>query len=105
MLKAVSAKKLQEFFDRTDIPAVKKTKRGEKEINLHEYIKSYDLKNLSEKSAEFEVILSAGGESNIKPDILVAKLCEFIGDSADESVEIHRTEIFYAKGEKMITFC
>ncbi len=105
LLKSVSAEKLQEFFDKEDIPAVKKTKRGEKEINLREYIKSYELKTLSDKTAEFEVILSAGGESNIKPDILVAKLCEFLDDCADESVEIHRTEIFYEKGEKIVTFC
>lgn len=105
LLKAVSKDKLQEFFDKADIPAVKKTKRGEKEINLREYVKSYELKSLNEKEAEFEVILSAGGESNIKPDIVVAKLCEFLGDSANESVEIHRTEIFYVKGETVEAFC
>lgn len=97
--------KLDAFFAQNEIPAVKKTKRGEKEINLREYITSYKLRNLTEKTAEFEVILSAGGETNIKPDILVSKLCEFLGDGVCENAEIHRTEIFYAKGEDIAIFC
>ncbi len=96
---------LDAFFAQTEIPAVKKTKRGEKEINLREYISFYKLKSLTEKTAEFEVILSAGGESNIKPDILVSKLCEFLEYGACENAEIHRTEIFYKKSEKIATFC
>ncbi len=102
---SIAADMLNKFFEQTEIPAVKKTKRGEKEINLREYIKSYEFKNLTEKAAEFEVILSAGGESNIKPDILVSKLFEFLGDGVCEDADIHRTEIFYAKGEKITTFC
>lgn len=102
---SIAADMLNKFFEQAEIPAVKKTKRGEKEINLREYIKSYELKNLTEKTAELEVILSAGGESNIKPDILVTKLFEFLGDGFCEDADIHRTEIFYAKGEKIATFC
>ncbi|MBQ2931720.1 MAG: DUF2344 domain-containing protein [Clostridia bacterium] len=96
---------LDAFFAQEEIPAVKKTKRGEKEINLREYIGSYKLKGSTESSAEFEVILSAGGETNIKPDILVSKLCEFLGDGVCENAEIHRTEIFYTKGSNIATFC
>lgn len=105
LLTAVKEETLQSFFEQAEIPVVKKTKRGEKEINLKEYIQSYTLKKLDEKIAEFEVVLSAGGESNIKPDICVAKLCNFFGEGVCKSTEIHRTAIFYAKGNETATFC
>ncbi len=101
----VSKEKLQGFFNLNEIPAVKKTKRGEKEINLRDYIIVYDLKELTENTAKLEVILLAGGENNLKPDILVTKLCEFLGSCATDSYEIHRTEIFYKDGEKVKNFC
>lgn len=101
----VSRKTLKDFFDKAEIPAVKKTKRGEKRINLRDYIKSYELKSLTDTEVEFETILLAGGENNLKPDILVAVLCEELGDCVTGSFEIHRTEIFFADGEKICTFC
>ena len=104
LVTSIAEDMLDVFFGQKEIPAVKKTKRGEKEINLMEYISSYKFKSSTEKSAEFEVVLSAGGESNIKPDILVSKLCEFLGDGICENAEIHRTEIFYKKGEGLETF-
>ena len=97
-------RKLEEFFAQKDIPAVKKTKRGEKEVNLREFIHSYEVKRSDSEFLEFETVLSAGGENNLKPDILVAKLCEFLGDIATDSFEIHRIEIYYNDGREIKKF-
>jgi radical SAM-linked protein len=101
----ISEERIQEFFDKKSIPAVKKTKRGEKEINLREYIKSYRLTNLTKDAIVFDVILSSGGEANIKPDILVSKIYEFLGESSIQGFDIHRTEIFYADKDVIKVFC
>ncbi len=97
--------KVTEFFALDNIAAVKKTKRGEKEINLKEFI--HEVKSISADSEKLIVkaVISAGGENNIKPGIVAEKLCEYIGCAKPENVEIHRTEIFYTDGKKIKNFC
>ncbi len=94
-----------EFFAQENIPAVKKTKRGEKEINLKEFI--YEVKNIfvDGNKVSITAVISAGGENNIKPGIVAEKLCEYVKNARPENVEIHRTEIFYTDGKKIKNFC
>ena len=101
----IDKEKVEEFFSQENIPAVKKTKRGEKEINLKEFI--YEINEISvfSDSVKIKAVISAGGENNIKPQIVAEKLCQFIGNARPENVEIHRTEIFYTDGKKIKTFC
>lgn len=97
--------KIENFFNQENIPAVKKTKKGEKEVNLREYIRDWKLVNKAGKTASFDITLSAGGAANIKPDILLAKLCEFIGETEFEGYNIHRIEIFCESGTEIKKFC
>ena len=101
----VEESKAWEFFAQENIPAVKKTKRGEKEINLKEFI--YEIKSIPSDNEKLliKAVISVGGENNIKPGIVAEKLCQFIGNARPENVEIHRTEIFYTDGKKIKTFC
>ncbi len=101
----VNEEKVAEFFAQENIPAVKKTKRGEKEINLKEFI--HEVKDISADRERLiiKAVISAGGENNIKPGIVAEKLCEYIKNARPENVEIHRTEIFYTDGKKIKTFC
>ncbi len=100
----VDDEKVKSFFNRPDIPAVKKTKRGEKEINLSEFIYSVDEISVNGESFTIKAVISAGGENNIKPGIVAEKLCEFLGNVKPENVEIHRTRIFYSEGKKIKNF-
>ncbi len=97
--------KATKFFEQENIFAIKKTKRGEKEINLKEFI--HEVKSISAEDEKLIIraVISAGGENNIKPGILAEKLCEFIDDLCVENTEIHRTKIFYTDGKKIKTFC
>ena len=45
LVTSIAEDMLDVFFGQKEIPAVKKTKRGEKEINLMEYISSYKFKS------------------------------------------------------------
>ena len=103
--RSVGKEELENFFSQSDIKAVKKTKKGEKEINLKDFIKEIEILNINENNFKLMALLSAGGEANIKPDILVAKLCESLKIRDFERISIHRTEIFFADGEKIKSFC
>lgn len=95
----------ENFFNQENIPATKKTKKGEKEVNLREFIREWGIIKIDGKTAELDVTLSAGGSANIKPDIMLAKLCEFLGNGEFEGYNIHRTEIFYDSGKEIKKFC
>ncbi len=94
---------VEKFFEMKDIPAVKKTKRGEKEINLSEFIYEHEILMVSNDNLRLRAIISAGGENNIKPEILANKLCQVVGIEA-QNVEVHRTKIFYSDGKNTRLF-
>lgn len=95
---------LQKFFNQEDIPVLKKTKKGEKTVNLKEFVKEYKIVSENERGAELEIILSAGGQANIKPALLTDKVLEFVSADENAAVLIHRTEIFYANGKEILKF-
>ncbi len=86
--------KVEEFYAQKEIPVIKKTKKGEKEVNLAEYIKSARIDEISGNEINMRVILAAGGVMNIKPEIMINKLEEALGMGEFDEVYIHRTKIF-----------
>lgn len=100
---AVQRDLVEKFFEMKDIPAVKKTKRGEKEINLSEFMYEHEILAVSNDNVRLRAVISAGGENNIKPEILANKLCEVI-DIEAQNVEVHRTKIFYSDGKNTRLF-
>ena len=103
--KDVTRAEIEGFFGQENIPATKKTKKGEKEINLRDFIKEWELEKTEGKEIRLNAVFSAGGSANIKPDIVVAKLGEFLKIEEFEEVNIHRTEIFYNSGKEIEIFC
>lgn len=92
--------KVLKFFEKEEIPVMKKTKKGDKEVNLAEYIKSADVKTAKGSELTMTVILSAGGSMNIKPDIMIAALEKELNCGEFDEVYIHRTKIYVdEKGE------
>ena len=105
----LSEKILDEFYGQDEIAVVKKTKKGEKTVNLKDYIKGFEVVNADDKGAELNVILSAGGQANIKPALLTEKILEF-ANADDEAVTlIHRKKIFYEdkkeNKKELLIFC
>ncbi len=101
----VEKSKVTAFFAQSNIPALKKTKKGEKEVNLKDFIMECEICEAEGKNIKINTVLSAGGAANIKPDLVLGKLCEYLGFDEFEEVNIHRTEIFYNSGEKIENFC
>ena len=100
-----SAEKITEFFEKENITAVKKTKKGEKEVNLRDFIQKYEITAAKSGKTAINLTLSAGGAANIKPEIVISKLEEFLNIGEFESVDIHRAQIFYTKDGEIKNFC
>ncbi len=96
---------VESFFAQENIPALKKTKKGEKEVNLRDFIMECKTIEVENCHIKLNTILSAGGAANIKPDLVLGKLCEYLGFDEFDEINIHRTEIFYNSGEKIENFC
>lgn len=92
--------KLREFFDMGEVAITKKTKKkGEVQVNLMDFVKGWNMLEASNSEdgymTEFELNLSAGGQSNLKPEIAVEALCSCLAPSVQvKSYDIHRTNIY-----------
>ena len=96
---------LNNFMSEENLSVIKKTKKGEKEVNLKDYIKSFEICKLDKDLTEIKIVLSAGGSENIKPSLFTDKLLSNASESKDAKVYIHRTQIFYMDKENLKTFC
>lgn len=101
-MKAVTDDEIQEntikkFFGQEEIIVMKKTKKkGEKPVNLLDFIRAYEI---IEKNT-LRVVVDAGGERNLKPEILGKSISDFI-DGIDDW-DIHREKIFYKDNKGLL---
>ncbi|MCR5823262.1 MAG: TIGR03936 family radical SAM-associated protein [Lachnospiraceae bacterium] len=98
--------KFSEFVKESEILAIKTTKVGDTEINLAPFI--YDVKydvRPTELTENYDnglciyVMLSAGNENHIRPELLMKAFHEYLGIEYDQyGYQVHRLEA-YAKPE------
>ena len=90
---------LKNLFKSGPLFVTKKTKSGEKQIDIIERIKSI---NLVEKdgSIRIDALLSAGGENYLNPELLISEAKRALGILQDpaETYTILRTKVFLADG-------
>ena len=91
----VSEEKLQSFFGEPEIAVTKKTKKkGETIINLPDYIRAWEVTELTENGFCLRAVLDAGGEKNLKPELLANEIEKYIKPIKTEDWLIHRRRIF-----------
>lgn len=82
------------FFDDADeIMIVKKTKKGERELDLKPLVFSF---SIVEKQGDirFELLVSTGSVDNIKPELVLYHFFAYLGQTVDEqSFFIHRVDM------------
>lgn len=82
---SVSAAK-EKFESSTSVKAVKKTKACETEVDLKKMVL-----NLSAEGERIEILVSAGSENNLKPDLFLSVFFGAVGVEFDRNdVKIHR---------------
>lgn len=95
---------IEGFFKQEEIPVTKKTKKGDKEVNLAEYIRSVKIDETEETTLKMTVCLAAGGAKNIKPDIMISSLEGYLNLGEFDEVKIHRTKIFTEENGNLSPF-
>ena len=108
--KVITDEKVKGFFDMPEYTIMKKTKKkGEQPVNLMDFIIDYSISEHSESSdgsiLQMELILSAGGQKNLKPEIAVKALSDYLATEINIiSYDIHRTEIYISEKECLKVF-
>lgn len=83
--------KLSQFLAQPEILVMKKTKKGEKELDIRPLI--YQMELLPDQTVFLQ--LSAGSAANIKPELVFEAFYRYLGASIDEfALLIHRLETY-----------
>ena len=94
---------LDEFLKQESIPVTKKTKKGERTLDIRPLIYSYSI-----DGEKLSVMVSAGSEENLRPELIMSACMEYRGLAYDPfAFLIHRKEL-YARadeqsGQKFVT--
>ena len=87
------------FYQQETIPVIKKTKKGEKEINLKEGIYELEIRGES-----VYMLLDAGSGSNIKPGFVLETFLEGMNTVLPEfPFRVHRLETYKRKEDGSLT--
>lgn len=77
---------------------LKKTKSGEKEVDISEYIAKIQTQG-SENSVILNAIIASGGDKNLSPELLIEAIRKYLGimtsTSTDEYYSIMRNKMLY----------
>lgn len=103
----VSEHKIQEFFGQGEVLVLKRTKKkGETTVNLMDFVRGWEITGLGEQGFCLRVIVDAGGERNLKPELLAQALSEYVNPIVIEDWDICRKKVFCrGEGEVLEEFC
>lgn len=95
---------INRFLSQNEIMVEKKTKSGVKNTNIKEMI--FDLDFELQPCGDFNIIrftmlVSAGSKANLKPDLLIESLFNYIGFEI-EIDKIHRTKLFIKDQDQLL---
>jgi len=90
----VDVGRIEELLSRDEVLITKRTKRGEKVVNMIEYITKFEFVAKTPQFAMFNILLAANSEMNLKPSVVAEEIERFLGLEFD-SVTIERKEIYF----------
>ena len=93
--------KLAAFYEQEEIPVVKKTKKGEKEINLKESI--YDLHIDTNPCPAVCMFLNASSGGNIRPSFVLERFFATLKwELPPYALMVHRLELYRREEERLV---
>jgi len=95
-----AASKLSDFFAQKPINIMKKSKRGEKEVDITELIRSISITG-NNNIITIDAVLAAGNES-LNPELLVRAIKNYVPELAPDFVKYHRVCVLKSNNEKFI---
>ena len=93
--RGIDADAILNFLSQEEFSVSKKSKRGEKIVNLMEYIERFEFLARTGNLVIISFMLSAGGENNIKPSLVIDEVQKACADGEFESIETERKEIYF----------
>ena len=104
--KKADADKIKSFFDRDEVIVMKRNKKKiEKPINIMEYIRAWEVTAEDGNTVTIRLVLDAGGERNLKPEIIAAQICADDENMCADDADISRTKIYCKSGDILELFC
>ena len=92
---SASSDDVSAFFAQPEVTIIKRTKKkGEREVNLMDFILGTRDIKATDEGIEFYMTVSAGGQKNLKPEIAAESLIKYL-ESDIAGYNIHRTKILY----------
>jgi radical SAM-linked protein len=92
--------KLDEYLDRPEVIIQKKTKTGIKDVDIKKMIEKISL-----EENVLKILLKAGSENNIKPELIAEDLFKFSGiDYKRDMISITRNDLFAANVISLIDY-
>ncbi len=95
----------KKFFDESSaINIIKKTKKGERELDLKPLIYRFNL-IIEDGLPVYDLLLSSGSTDNIKPELVIKAFHEFLGlpEFDDLSLDIHRVDMYTGDKENFVS--
>ena len=95
----------EKFFDEAAcINIVKKTKKGERELDLKPLIYRFNIE-VKEGVPVYDLLLSSGSTDNIKPELVIKAFHEYLGlPEFDElSLDIHRVDMYTGEPDSFVS--
>lgn len=94
--------KMQELISKAEWTTIKKSKKGEKEVNLKTMIKEMKYW-INDDELILNVLISSGSREHLSPDLLAeyikSNICEIVEDSF---IDMKREEMYVLKDDKYI---
>lgn len=93
------------FFDEaSNINIVKKTKKGERELDLKPLIYRFNLE-VKDGVPVYDLMLSSGSTDNIKPELVIKAFHQFLGlpEFDDLSLDIRRIDMFTGEPDNFVS--
>lgn len=91
---------LKNLFNTKPINILKKSKRGEKEVDITELIRSISFEKKG-NNVVIDAVLAAGNES-LNPELLVRAIKNYLPNCAPSFAKYHRIEVLKENGEKFV---
>lgn len=95
-------KEMNELISKDEWNTIKKSKKGEREVNLKNLIKEFNFW-IKDEVLVLNVLISTGSREHLSADLLVKYIQENTSNAlVDSFVAIKREEMYFYKGDKLV---
>ncbi len=96
---------IENFLKQTEIVTIKKTKKGDRQVNIRPMIHKIDIIDQHQDGITIKALVSTGSKANLRPEQLIEALLDFANISYNPLllVQIHRLDLYLFQDGKLVT--